>query len=118
VVLRCSPLGPHLHFFDLHFYLHLPRSPAPHPARARVADSKTEKPARAALFTAATRSLRPDNITILDSANYIKGFRYQLYCAAREAGVRVATIRVAAPPGKCAEWHEALPKEERYAQGT
>ncbi|BEJ02508.1 hypothetical protein CcaverHIS631_0703030 [Cutaneotrichosporon cavernicola] len=89
-----------------------------HVSRSAYDDSKTEKPARAALFTAGTRSLRPDTITILDSANYIKGFRYQLYCAAREAGVRVATIRVAAPPGKCAEWHETRPEEERYAQAT
>lgn len=81
-------------------------------------DSKAEKPARAALFTAATRSLRPDAITIVDSANYIKGYRYQLYCAAREAGVRVATIRIAAPPAQCAEWHAARPASERYAQAT
>ncbi|CAK9782044.1 chromatin associated protein KTI12 [Cutaneotrichosporon oleaginosum] len=89
-----------------------------HVSRSAYDDSKTEKPARAALFTAATRALRPDSITILDSANYIKGFRYQLYCAAREAGVRVATIRVAAPPNKCAEWHAARPEGERYTDST
>lgn len=82
------------------------------------ADSKAEKPARAALFTAVTRNLRPDTITIADSANYIKGYRYQMYCAAREAGVRVATIRIAAPPAKCEEWHAARPESERYAQAT
>lgn len=70
-------------------------------------DSRSEKPARAALFTAATRSLTPSTITILDSANYIKGFRYQLYCAAREAGVRVTTVHPVAPPEKCTEWEEA-----------
>lgn len=69
-------------------------------------DSPSEKPARAALFTAATRSLNPSTITILDSANYIKGFRYQLYCAAREAGVRVATVHPVAPPNKCKGWEE------------
>lgn len=51
--------------------------------------------------------MNPHTITILDSANYIKGFRYQLYCAAREAGVRVATVHPVAPPNKCREWEEA-----------
>jgi len=36
--------------------------------------------------------MNPATIVILDSLNYIKGFRYQLYCAAKEAGVRVCTV--------------------------
>jgi protein KTI12 len=36
--------------------------------------------------------MNKDTIVILDSLNYIKGFRYQLYCAAKEAGVRVCTV--------------------------
>lgn len=80
---------------------------SPAPRAELTTDSPSEKPARAALFTAATRSLNPHTITILDSANYIKGFRYQLYCAAREAGVRVATVHPVAPPAKCREWEEA-----------
>jgi protein KTI12 len=55
-------------------------------------DSKSEKPARASLFTNVTRSLGEDKIIICDAPNYIKGFRYQMYCAAREAKVRVATV--------------------------
>lgn len=100
----CSTVAPRI--------CHLPIPPL------HFADSKAEKPARAALFTAATRHLRSDAITIIDSANYIKGYRYQLYCAAREAGVRVATIRTAVPPAQCAEWHAARPENERYAQAT
>jgi tRNA uridine 5-carbamoylmethylation protein Kti12 len=30
---------------------------------------------------------------IVDSLNYIKGFRYQMYCAARELKARVCTVR-------------------------
>lgn len=55
-------------------------------------DSLAEKPARASLFTNVTRSLGEDKIVICDAPNYIKGFRYQMYCAAREAKVRVATV--------------------------
>ncbi|KAH9485347.1 Protein kti12 [Psilocybe cubensis] len=55
------------------------------------ADSKAEKPARGALFAAVQRMLATDTILILDSLNYIKGFRYQLYCAARELKLRTST---------------------------
>jgi tRNA uridine 5-carbamoylmethylation protein Kti12 len=55
-------------------------------------DSLQEKTARATLFTAITRHIARDTILIVDGMNYIKGFRYQLYCKAREAGVRVATV--------------------------
>jgi len=56
------------------------------------AESYSEKPARGTLFTAVQRALAPGKIVILDSLNYIKGFRYQLYCAAREARCRVCTV--------------------------
>ena len=55
-------------------------------------DSLQEKTARAALFTAITRHIAQDTILIVDGMNYIKGFRYQMYCKARETGVRVATV--------------------------
>lgn len=62
--------------------------------------------------------MSPTTITIVDSANYIKGFRYQMYCAAREAVVRVATVRVAAPADKCREWHGTRDESERYKEET
>ncbi|KAJ9091053.1 hypothetical protein QFC19_009290 [Naganishia cerealis] len=81
-------------------------------------DSISEKPARASLFTNVTRSLAEDKIIICDAPNYIKGFRYQMYCAAREAKVRVATVFVVAPPEKCREWHDARASDEKYKQET
>jgi protein KTI12 len=56
-------------------------------------DSALEKPARGTLFAAVQRDLATDTILILDSLNYIKGFRYQLYCAAREMKLRTCTVR-------------------------
>lgn len=55
-------------------------------------DGRLEKPARAALFTAMQRAIGQDTILIVDAMNYIKGFRYQMYCAAREMKVRVCTV--------------------------
>lgn len=62
-------------------------------------DSKVEKSGRANLFSAVLRSLGPDTILICDSLNYIKGFRYQMYCAAREAHARVCTVSGSTGPG-------------------
>lgn len=60
--------------------------------RSAYDNSAAEKPARGALLTAIIRLLSPNNILIVDAPNYIKGFRYQIYCAAREMKVRVATV--------------------------
>jgi tRNA uridine 5-carbamoylmethylation protein Kti12 len=38
------------------------------------------------------RQMGRDTILIVDTLNYIKGFRYQLYCAAREFKLRVCTV--------------------------
>jgi protein KTI12 len=56
-------------------------------------DSRSEKLARGALFTAMQRQMGQDTILIVDAMNYIKGFRYQMYCAARELKLRVCTVR-------------------------
>lgn len=45
-----------------------------------------EKRCRAAVFAATERALSKDSTVIVDAMNYIKGYRYQLYCLAREIG--------------------------------
>ncbi len=45
--------------------------------------AKSEKNARAAEYSAVKRLLSRDAIVILDALNYIKGFRYQLFCEAK-----------------------------------
>jgi len=49
--------------------------------------------------------INKDTILIVDGMNYIKGYRYQLYCAAREQQVRVCTIYVIAKSELCREWN-------------
>lgn len=46
-------------------------------------EARTEKDARAAEYSAVKRVLGRDSIVIADFLNYIKGFRYQLYCEAK-----------------------------------
>ncbi|KAI6103519.1 chromatin associated protein KTI12 [Pisolithus sp. B1] len=66
--------------------------------RSSYNDSRSEKPARGTLFSANTT-------IIVDSLNYIKGFRYQMYCVAREVNVRVCTVYVLATPDLCKPWN-------------
>ena len=97
-----------------------------HIARQRAdyaTDGRAEKPARGSLFTAVQRQMGQDTVLIVDSMNYIKGFRYQMYCAAREHKLRVCTVShiavaaranpnggkifVVATQDQCKEWNAA-----------
>mmetsp|Transcript_3018 Transcript_3018/g.5338 ORF Transcript_3018/g.5338 Transcript_3018/m.5338 type:complete len:301 (+) Transcript_3018:671-1573(+) len=49
--------------------------------------SHTEKQTRARLKAAVERHLNSSSLVICDGMNYIKGFRYELYCLARAANV-------------------------------
>lgn len=46
-------------------------------------EARSEKDARAEEYSAVKRALGKDVIVIADGLNYIKGFRYQLYCEAK-----------------------------------
>ena len=45
--------------------------------------AREEKDARATLASAVKRDMRKDVIVIFDTMNYIKGYRYQMYCEAK-----------------------------------
>ncbi|KAE8617066.1 hypothetical protein XENTR_v10008972 [Xenopus tropicalis] len=47
---------------------------------AVYADSKKEKELRGSLRAAVERKLNKEEVVILDSPNYIKGYRYELFC--------------------------------------
>jgi len=46
--------------------------------------SAQEKVTRATIKSAVGRAMSTDTVVIVDSLNYIKGYRYELYCIARE----------------------------------
>lgn len=50
---------------------------------ACIADSSKEKHIRGILKSEVLKLLRRDNVVILDGLNYIKGFRYELYCGSK-----------------------------------
>lgn len=63
--------------------------PTPCPPLHITADAASEKVARGALLSAIDRCLTRRRTVILDTHNNIKGYRYQLWCIARQVGVRV-----------------------------
>ena len=58
----------------------------------RSPDNFREKNLRAALRSAVDRTLHTGAIVIADSNNFIKGFRYELWCAARAAKARYCLV--------------------------
>ena len=51
--------------------------------REAYRDARSEKEARGLLSSAVKRELARDVIVIADALNYIKGYRYQMYCEAK-----------------------------------
>jgi len=86
--------------------------------RSSYDDSRSEKSARATLFAAVQRQMGQDTILIVDTLNYIKGFRYQLYCTAREFKLRVCTVYVVATPELCKRWNSERTDGHGYRAET
>eukprot|EP00035_Acanthoeca_spectabilis_P003039 m.90895 g.90895 ORF g.90895 m.90895 type:complete len:274 (+) comp11895_c0_seq4:189-1010(+) len=63
--------------------------------REYSASAALEKPARAALKAATERKVSQSTLVILDGPNYIKGYRYELYCIARSLKTPSCVVHVA-----------------------
>lgn len=70
-------------------------------APAEYEERDDEKRGRAKQLSAVRRHLGKQTIVVLDSLAYIKGFRYQLYCDAKQAGVPSCVVHVATPQAEC-----------------
>ncbi|KAF1962213.1 RNA polymerase II elongator complex subunit [Byssothecium circinans] len=72
--------------------------------------AKAEKDARAEEYSAVKRVLSRDDIVIADGPNYIKGFRYQLYCEAKAVQTPscVVKVHIGTPAEKCREINTRL----------
>ena len=60
-----------------------------------------------------------DTHVILDSPNYIKGYRYELYCLSKLLKTTQCVVHCDTPVEKAAEWNaQRLIKSERYSAET
>ncbi|XP_071493133.1 protein KTI12 homolog [Diadema antillarum] len=80
------------------------------------ADSKKEKEARGKLKSATQRLLSKEDVVMLDSLNYIKGFRYELYCAVKSSQTPHCVIFCNTPAEMTSDWNGRRPEEEKYSQ--
>ncbi|XP_053621599.1 protein KTI12 homolog [Plodia interpunctella] len=55
-------------------------------------DSQKEKRVRSDLKSEVIRMIGKDNVVILDGSNYIKGYRYELYCASKASKSTQCTV--------------------------
>ncbi|MCJ1341968.1 hypothetical protein MMC31_000147 [Peltigera leucophlebia] len=76
--------------------------------RSVYGESRTEKDARAAEYSTVKRALGRETIVIADGLNYIKGFRYQLYCEAKALQTPSCVIHVGTPVEECKQINTRL----------
>ncbi|XP_078139289.1 protein KTI12 homolog isoform X2 [Centroberyx gerrardi] len=80
------------------------------------ADSQKEKNARAALKAAVERKVNKDDIVILDSLNYIKGYRYELYCLIKHTQTPHCLVYCLTSAEVSSTWNTSRDATERYTQ--
>jgi len=76
-------------------------------------NNASEKDARATIYAAVKRVLSSKDVVILDGANYIKGWRYQLYCEAKAVRTTHCVVHV----GTAVERARGI-NDERLAKRT
>ncbi|KAG9456967.1 hypothetical protein H6P81_001475 [Aristolochia fimbriata] len=69
------------------------------------ANMTVEKNLRGVLRSEVDRSLTKDSIVIVDSLNSIKGYRYELWCLARAAGIRYCVLYCDTDEDHCRGWN-------------
>lgn len=69
-------------------------------------NNASEKDARATIYGAVKRVLSNKDVVILDGGNYIKGWRYQLFCEAKAMRTGCCVLHVGVPADKAKEVNE------------
>lgn len=79
-------------------------------------NAQKEKEVRGILRSEVLRLLQKDTVVILDSGNYIKGYRYEYYCASKCNKTTQVTVECAVPKSIAWEWNEARSDEDKYSR--
>ena len=87
------------------------------PRNECYASSSEEKQARGTLKAAVERLLNTKEVVVVDSLNYIKGYRYELYCIVRQLRTVHCVVQCATAAEQCALWNDAR-REEKYSEET
>uniref|UniRef100_A0A1A8FKK4 Protein KTI12 homolog n=1 Tax=Nothobranchius korthausae TaxID=1143690 RepID=A0A1A8FKK4_9TELE len=82
------------------------------------ADSQKEKNVRASLKAEVERKVSKDNIVILDSLNYIKGYRYELFCLIKHTQTPHCLVYTLTSDEESSLWNKNRDAAEQYSQDT
>ena len=77
-----------------------------------LSDSLKEKTLRSELKGQVLRHLTKDTVVILDAQNYIKGYRYELYCASKSVKTTQVTVHCDISPPTAWLWNESRLEEK------
>lgn len=77
-------------------------------------DAAREKQLRDRLKSDVARLLSRDRLVILDAPNYIKGYRYELYCLVRGARTNHCVVQVLATQDQCIQWNAERSQLQQY----
>lgn len=80
------------------------------------ASSRDEKMARGQLKSSVERHLSQDTFVVLDALNYIKGFRYELFCVAKHLKSTQCVVLCDTPSETAKEWNSKRSESERYSE--
>ncbi|XP_035497160.1 protein KTI12 homolog [Scophthalmus maximus] len=80
------------------------------------ADSQKEKHVRAALKAEVERKVNKDDIVILDSLNYIKGYRYELFCLIKHTQTPHCLVYCLTSDEQSSTWNTSRDAAEQYTQ--
>ena len=81
-------------------------------------DSGKEKDLRGMVRAAVEKHLSKDNIVVCDFHNYIKGFRYELYCIARSLRSTYCVICCDTSVDHIKEWNRKAPSKRSYEESV
>ncbi|XP_060778968.1 protein KTI12 homolog [Neoarius graeffei] len=80
------------------------------------ADSQREKNLRGVLRSEVERKINKDDIVILDSLNYIKGYRYELFCLIKHVQTPHCLVYCLTSAALSSEWNKEREADYRYSQ--
>ncbi|KAJ6231572.1 protein kti12 [Anaeramoeba flamelloides] len=80
-------------------------------------DLKSEIQFRGSFKSTVNRALSGNTLVIADGINGIKGFRYELYCSARELGTTFCLLYCTTSPEIVREWNNTREEETKYSSG-
>ena len=77
-------------------------------------DPSQEKELRGSLKSEAQKQMSKEDVVILDSSNYIKGYRYELFCISKLTQTPQCVIFVNRPFEECIELNKKRSENEAY----